>query len=174
MSNGPCNRTEPRRKGAGSKRLYGRRESEDRIVCSRERTRKGNSIFLDRKLPETTVRRLKSEYLLAMKAVVEESKEEGTVPQVSILPKMAQGRPLLLGKELDKSVQDYINAMRKVGGVVNTAMMMAAANGIIAARSPALLYRQIKIRQFRLSTIFAQTAKYHSRQYFRLCGIIPY
>ena len=69
--------------------------------------------------------------------MVEESKEEGTVPQVSSLPKMAQGRPLLLGQELDKSVQDYINAMRKVGGVVNTAIVMAAANGIIAARSPA-------------------------------------
>ena len=39
------------------------------------------SKILNKKLPETTARRLKSEYLLAMKAVVEESKEEGTVPQ---------------------------------------------------------------------------------------------
>ena len=31
--------------------------------------------------------------------------------------------------------------------------------------------RQIKIRQFRFSTIFAQSAKYNSRQYFRLYGM---
>jgi hypothetical protein len=29
--------------------------------------------------------------------------------------------------------------MRKVGGVINTAIVIAAANGIVAARSPALL-----------------------------------
>ena len=71
--------------------------------------------------------------------MIEESKEEGAVSQVSSLSKKAQGRPLLLGQELDKSVQDYINTMRKVGGVVNTAIVMAAANGIIVAKSPALL-----------------------------------
>ena len=95
--------------------------------------------FSDRKIPETTARRLKSEYLLVMKAQINESKKDGTVPQVSSLSKKPQGRPLLLGQELDKSVQDYINAMRKVGGVVNTAIVIAAANGIVAARSPALL-----------------------------------
>ena len=42
-----------------------------------------------------------------------------------------QQRMDLLGK-FDIS-QDYINAMRKVGGVVNTAIVMAAANGIRAA-----------------------------------------
>ena len=97
------------------------------------------SRILDRKLLETTARRLKSEYLLAMKAMIEESKEEGAVPQVSSLSKKDQGRPLLLGQELDKSIQDYINTMRKVRGVVNTAIVMAAVNVIIAARSPALL-----------------------------------
>lgn len=51
---------------------------------------------------------------------------------------MVAGRPLLLGKDLDTSVQNYINAMRKVG-VVNTAIVMAAANGIIAVKNPALL-----------------------------------
>lgn len=74
-----------------------------------------------------------------MKAQINESKKDGTVPQVSSLSKKPQGRPLLIGQELDKSVQDYINAMREVGGVVNTAIVIAAANGIVAARSPALL-----------------------------------
>ena len=44
-----------------------------------------------------------------------------------------------LGKDLDICVQDCINALRKVGGVVNTTIAMAAANDIIAARNPALL-----------------------------------
>ena len=52
---------------------------------------------------------------------------------------MAEGRPLLLGKHLDACVQDYINALRKVIGVVNTTIVMAAANGIIVAKNPALL-----------------------------------
>ena len=46
---------------------------------------------------------------------------------MTVLPKMVVGRPLLLGKDLDTSVQNYINALRKVGGVVNTAIVMAAA-----------------------------------------------
>ena len=46
---------------------------------------------------------------------------------------------MLLGKDLDTCVQDYMNALRKVGGVVSTTIVMAAANGIIAARNPALL-----------------------------------
>ena len=46
---------------------------------------------------------------------------------------------MLLGKDLDTCVQDCINALRKVGRVVNITIAMAAANGIVAARNPALL-----------------------------------
>ena len=52
---------------------------------------------------------------------------------------MTAGRPLLLGKDLGTSVQNYINSLRKVGGVVNTAIVLAAANGIVAAKNPGLL-----------------------------------
>ena len=55
------------------------------------------------------------------------------------LPTKPQGRPLLLGQELDKSVQDYIEALRVAGGVVNTAIVMAAANGIVSAKDVTLL-----------------------------------
>ena len=58
---------------------------------------------------------------------------------VKSLPTKEQGRPLLLGQALDKAVQDYITSMRTVGGVVNTAIVMAAAEGIIAARDRSLL-----------------------------------
>ena len=96
------------------------------------------SKVLSRNLPETTARRLKVEYLVALKSAAAKGGKKGGV-QVASLPKMAVGRPLLLGKDLDTCVQDYINALRKVGGVVNTTIAMAAANGIIAARNPALL-----------------------------------
>ena len=65
--------------------------------------------------------------------------EENVAPAVKSLPTKPQGRPLLLSAELDKSVQDYINALRVAGGVVNTAIVQAASLGIIAARDPGLL-----------------------------------
>lgn len=40
---------------------------------------------------------------------------------------------------VDKAVQDYITTIRVVGGVVNTAVVMTAAEGIIAAQDWALL-----------------------------------
>ena len=58
---------------------------------------------------------------------------------VTALPKMTAGRPLLLGKDLDSSVQAYITALRKVGGVVNTTVVIGAAEGIVSAKNPGLL-----------------------------------
>ena len=36
-------------------------------------------------------------------------------------------------------MQDYINNLRKVGGSVNSVIVLAAANGIIAAKERSLL-----------------------------------
>ena len=55
------------------------------------------------------------------------------------LPTTPQGRPLPLGQAWDTSVQEYIKALRTVGGVVNTRIVMAAADGIVAARDQSLL-----------------------------------
>ena len=77
---------------------------------------------------ESTCRRLKTEYLAKLK-----SKQNSHV-EVKSLPTKAQGRPLLLGQELDKTVQDYIKSLRMAGGVVNCTIVMAAANGIIKAK----------------------------------------
>ena len=44
-----------------------------------------------------------------------------------------EGKPVLLDQMLDKAVQDYITTMRVVEGVVYTAILMAAAEGTIAA-----------------------------------------
>ena len=53
---------------------------------------------------------------------------------VKCLPTKAQERPLLLGQDLDKAMQEYIEATRAAGGVVNTAIVMAAAVGIVSSR----------------------------------------
>ena len=46
---------------------------------------------------------------------------------------------MMLGEQLDAAVRDYIEAMRTVCGVVNTTIVLAAAEGIIAARDLSLL-----------------------------------
>ena len=81
---------------------------------------------------ESTARRLKVEYLQKVK---ETSKEDNCdMPVVKALATKQQGRPLLLGKNLDTAVQEFVNATRKVGLVINTDIVEGAAKGIIAAR----------------------------------------
>ena len=58
---------------------------------------------------------------------------------VTSLPTKPQGRPLLLGQELDKAVQDYIEALRCTGGIVNSAIVVAAAKGIVSSKDASLL-----------------------------------
>ena len=49
---------------------------------------------------------------------------------VKCLPTKEQGRPVLLDQDLDKAVQECIEATRAADKVVNTAIVMAAAVGI--------------------------------------------
>ena len=92
---------EPFKKG---REKYNEYTPEERAMIGKYATENGPARtihhFSDRKLPETTARRLKSKYLLVMKSQIKESKVDGTVPQVSSLSKKPQGRPLLLGQEL--------------------------------------------------------------------------
>jgi len=56
-------------------------------------------------------------------------------PTVKKLPLKIQGRPLLLGVELDQTVQEHITSLRAIGGVV----VMTAAEGIVSARDASKL-----------------------------------
>ena len=49
------------------------------------------------------------------------------------------GRPLLLGKELDKRVQAFLLAMRESGAVINTAITIACALGVVKSYDSNLL-----------------------------------
>ena len=60
------------------------------------------------------------------------------VPEVKELPPRKRGRPLL-GAKLDARVQLYIKEMRKNGVVINTSVVMAAAEGIVMHHDANLL-----------------------------------
>lgn len=96
-------------------------------------------------ISEPTARKFKEEYLKKLQELIAKqpytSGSSTTRPPVEVkeLPTKTQGRPLLLGEELDKCVQDYIRNLREIGGIVNTAIVIGAANGIISARNCALL-----------------------------------
>jgi hypothetical protein len=94
-----------------------------------------------RSVPESTARRLKKEYTQKLKEIITASScsEEPVTMEITTLPKKVQGRPLLLGKELDLLVQQYIKALRKTSSVVNTAIVQAVGEGIVQARDPSLL-----------------------------------
>ena len=96
------------------------------------------SKLLGRPVPETTARRLRSVYLQELKTMVCKCADDHA-PVVDYLPTKAQGRPLFLGSELDRSIQDYITALRRVGGVVNMSIVVAAAKGLLGARKPELV-----------------------------------
>ena len=98
----------------------------------------------DRTVPETTACRLKQEFLVAMKSFItthpiSNLDPSSSGPKVSALPEVVTGRPLLLGKHLDGLIQEYISALCKTGGTVNTSLVRGAAEGIVTAKNPGLL-----------------------------------
>ena len=58
---------------------------------------------------------------------------------------------MLLGEELDRKVNLYLNAMRSRGAVVNTSVVVAVANGVVASEGDYLLVcngRHIEITRY--------------------------
>ena len=53
--------------------------------------------------------------------------------------KKKQGRPLLLGNELDEQVREYVKFLRKRGSAVNTTVVMGAGEGIVKSKDANLL-----------------------------------
>ena len=102
------------------------------------RASKQFSKLLKKNVPEPTARRFKAEYI--NKRLKELSKStDGSPVVVKALPTKAHGRPLLLGPDLDNTVKEYVESTRKIGGVVNTTLVMARAEGIVAAGDQGLL-----------------------------------
>jgi len=88
-----------------------------------------------RKLSPSTVHGWKVKYLEALN----KKRGPGESRDVTALPKKKRGRPLLLGKELDKHVETFLRQLRANGVVINTAIVMATAEGIVCSKDSNLL-----------------------------------
>ena len=91
--------------------------------------------FPDFQLKETLVRRLKNEYRASMKR----PRDDTSTKDVQELPSKKAERPLLLGNDLDKQVREYVKYLRERSTAVNTAVVIAAAEGIIMNKDANLL-----------------------------------
>ena len=75
-------------------------------------------------LKESTVRTFRDKYRNTLK------RNRGSSSPVKKLATMTRGRPLMLGK-LDEKVKNFLLALRRKGGVVNTVVAIAAAKALI-------------------------------------------
>jgi hypothetical protein len=88
-------------------------------------------------LKENTVRDWRDAYRLELKKTAKSSLETST--EITELPQKKRGHPVLLGEELDKQVKSYLTSFRESGAVVNTAITMACAEGIVKSADSRML-----------------------------------
>ena len=92
------------------------------------------STFPKLALKETSVRRFKNLFQQSSKRPRSDSSEE-----LSELPNKKMGRPLLIGEELDRQVQEYLRYLREQGSAVNSAIAIATAEGVVRSVDANLL-----------------------------------
>ena len=104
--------------------------------------------YPDLLLTNTTVRRLKKLYQAELRnklrsGSTSDGNGEGkpAVEKLSTLPCKKTGRPLMIGEELDRQVQEYIRYFREpgIGAVVNTDVVIATGKGILMSKDANLL-----------------------------------
>ena len=88
----------------------------------------------ERNLSPSTLFGWKEKYLRELK---KRRNDENSA--VTEFPLAKRGRPLLLGSELDARVECFLKALRANGAVINTAIVMATADGIIWNHDSSLL-----------------------------------
>ena len=92
-------------------------------------------------LKESTVRGWVKQYRNELPRAAGELSSE-TPTGAGIVEKLCEkkrGRPLLIGEDLESQVQEFIREVRASGGVINTAITLAAAKGIVLARDANML-----------------------------------
>ena len=106
--------------------LIGKRAAENGVTAT---IRRFSGKYEGCDLKETTVRRLKNDYLFEL------SKKRKSENDTAVLelPAKKRGRPLLLGEVLDQKVKSYVIAMRSRGAVVNTSVVVGVASGVVAS-----------------------------------------
>ena len=94
--------------------------------------------LLGHDVPEPTARKFKNAYVNELERRKQEVPTDQCIAPVHELPPKKRGRPLLLG-QYDELVQDYIKCLRKAGGVVNTSIAVAVAEGLLLSRNRSML-----------------------------------
>ena len=115
---------------------------EDRAMIGKYAAESGNAAAVMKfkashhDIRESTVR-------LFMKRYLEEVKKRqvpGTeFEEVTSLPQRKRGRRVMLGKQLDSKIQNYIKALRNAGTPIGSSVVMAAAEGLVGATDRSLL-----------------------------------
>ncbi len=119
-------------------------KTEEKIQIARRAAENGiaNTIrhyakmFPNLDLKESSVRTWRNSYRLEIKKRVRCGEDNLTVSE---LPTKKRGRPLLLGEELEEQVRAYLTSLRENGAVVNTAILIACAEGIVKTKDCNLL-----------------------------------
>jgi len=121
---------------------YNRYNPQQRAVISKHAAENGPTRaarhFSDKSMMnilEPTAKKFKEEYLKKLNELILEQPCSGdnSISKPVEVKAKPQGRPLLLGEESDKCVQDYIKNLREIGEVVNTAIVIGATNGIVGS-----------------------------------------
>ena len=79
------------------------------------------------KISNSTIESLKKAYIKELHC----KRQEGDTESINELPELKRGRPVLLGVEIDRQVQLYLQKVRQQEGVVSSRIAMAAARGIL-------------------------------------------
>ncbi len=117
-------------------RKYNKYSSEERAALGKFASENGTNKVCVRKyrkqfqcLNESTVHRFKNNDCEEMARRRMETGQDNVTVKKLVLKK--QGRPVILGKLLDETIQKYISSIRDADGVVNTPIVIAGARGII-------------------------------------------
>ena len=85
---------------------------------------------------ESSVRTWKNAYTAQLCRLRQDGRDN---PKVEALPSKRRGRPFLLREEVEMQVRAYLKALRANGTVVNTAIAIGCAEGIIRNKDSNLL-----------------------------------
>ena len=85
---------------------------------------------------ESTIRGFKKAYLEEKSRKREAGEDDEMVRD---LPPKKRGQPVIIGRKVDDMVQEYVLCVRAKGGVVNTAVVIAGARGLLQSLDRARL-----------------------------------
>ncbi len=106
------------------------------------------SLMFKMDINESTVRRFKTDYLSERrkKRLADDEDEE-----ITQLPVKKKGRKVVLGQKMYEIVQEYVRRLRDKGCVINTAIVRAAAEGILLSQD------KTRLQQFGGPAILSST-----------------